>query len=267
LDRWRRRLVWDGSAGSPRSANAASSFHLIWEVPPGEWVAAEVTLDVRHAPVVAALFFWALQVSFVDRGRDGGAAHLGLQWYPPHPGATAVNWGGYHPDGRELDGSVSVLPSATGNVNTRDLAWLPGRAYRLRVCHGDQSSPPGTTAWRGEVTDTATGALVVVRELFAVGDRLAAPMVWSEVFARCDDPGVEVCWSGLRLRSASGAVHEVERVRVNYQARKEGGCATTDVQVDTIGVVQRTRAIRVTPGGSVLAVPAAPVGDPGMGER
>ena len=206
----------------------------------GDWVAAEATLEVVTAPVVDALFFWALQVSFVDRGRDGGGAHLGLQWYPPHPGSTAVNWGGYRPGGGELDGSTSALPSATANVNTRDLAWLPGRPYRLRVAPGDRPAPPGTTAWRGEVTDTVTGTVVVVRDLFAAGDRLASPMVWSEIFARCDDPEVEVRWSGLRLWSAAGAPHEVERVRVNYQTLADGGCSTTDVQVDATGVVQRS---------------------------
>jgi len=255
FDRWRQRLVWDGTAGAPRSANGASSFHLMWETPPGEWVAAEVTLEVTRPPTVAALFFWALQVGFVDQGREGGAGHLGLQWYPPHPGSTAVNWGGYHADGRELDGSVSTLPSATGNVNTRDLPWRSGRAYRLSVAHGIEPAPPGMTSWRGEVLDTMTGESVVVRDLFAFGDRLAAPMVWSEVFARCDDAGVEVRWSDLRLRPAVGLDHQVRSVRVNYQARGDGGCATTDVQVEPAGIVQRTGTTRVTALGSILAMP------------
>ena len=81
-------------------------------------------LEVTTAPQVEALYFWALQVSFTDRGRSGGGAHLGLQWYPAHPGSTAVNWGGYVPDGHELEGTTSALPSATGNVNTRDFPWI-----------------------------------------------------------------------------------------------------------------------------------------------
>jgi len=252
FERWRDRLAWKGTEGVPRSANAASSFHLGWEVPAGDWVAVEATLEVLAAPVVAALFFWALQVSFVDHGRHGGAGHLGLQWYPPHPGSTAVNWGGYGPDGRELSGSPSAVASATGNVNTRDLAWLPGRPNRLRVAHGDRAAPAGTTSWRGEVTDLVTGSVVIVRDLFAVGDRLSDPVVWSEVFARCDDPGVEVRWSNLRLWSADGEVHEVARVRVNYQTVADGGCVTTDVRVVDGGIVQATGTTRHTPPGAVV---------------
>ena len=48
---------------------------------------AEAVLEVLVAPSVAELSFWALQVGFVADGRDAGAAHLGLQWYPAHPGS------------------------------------------------------------------------------------------------------------------------------------------------------------------------------------
>lgn len=256
FERWRRRPAWDGTTGPPRSTNAASSFHLFWdEPPPGDWVAVEATVEVVSAPPVPALYFWALQASFVDRGRHGGAAHLGLQWHPAHPGSTAVNWGGYGPGGAELAGSASALPSATGNVNTRDLTWVPGRAYRLRISRGDAPAPSGTVAWRGEVLDTVTDERVVVRELFAGGDRLASPMVWSEVFARCDDPGLDVRWSGLRLEAASGSVVDAARVRVNYQTVADGGCVSSDVQADDHGVVQRTGTDRITPPGTVLVVP------------
>ena len=262
LDRWRHRPRWDGSTGPPRSGNGASSFHLFWDVPPGAWTAVEATLEVLVAPAAPALYFWALQASFVDRGRSGGAGHLGLQWYPPHPASTAVNWGGYGADGRELDGSGSPLPSATGNPNTRDLAWLVGRPYRLRIARpasgsaggavGAAQAPPGLVAWRGEVTDLVSGEAVVVRDLWAAGDRLTSPMVWSEVFARCDDPGIQVRWSDLRVGSETGAGPDVEAVRVNYQTLADGGCATTDVVVDERGVVQRTGVTRTTPPGTRL---------------
>ena len=151
-----------------------------------------------------ALYFWALQASFVDRGRDGGAGHLGLQWHPDHPGSTAVNWGGYDATGRELSGSAATLPSALDNPNTRDLAWSPGVAYRLgirRVTEAESAAggvPDGLVAWRGEVTDLSSGITTVVRDLWAAGSGLAAPVVWSEVFAACDDPAV----SGALARPA-----------------------------------------------------------------
>jgi len=117
---------WDGTEGRPRSSNAASSFHLTWLVdqPSADrpWVAAEATLEVLVAPTVPALWFWALQASFVDRGRDGGAGHLGLQWHPDHPGSTAVNWGGYDASGTELSGSAAGVASARGKPNTPALA-------------------------------------------------------------------------------------------------------------------------------------------------
>ena len=110
----RDRLRWDGTTGPPRSSNAASSFHLQWVVgaPPAgrSWVSVEAVLEVLVPPAVPALSFWALQASFADRGRHHGAGHLGLQWYPPHPDSTAVNWGGYDAGGHELSGS-SVPPA------------------------------------------------------------------------------------------------------------------------------------------------------------
>ncbi|MEJ7584420.1 MAG: hypothetical protein WKF43_10125 [Acidimicrobiales bacterium] len=130
------------------SSNRASSFHLRWGgLPPAvALVAAEATLEVVQAPAVAELYFWALQVSFTDRGRHTGGAHVGLQWHPAHPGATAVNFGGYGTTGHELDGSTSALPSATANPNTRDLDWRTGRPYRLSVVPGS-----GRGEWDGAV--------------------------------------------------------------------------------------------------------------------
>jgi hypothetical protein len=209
------------TTGFPTSSNRASSFHLLWEgVPATDEVSA--VLEVVEPPTVPHLYFWALQASFVDdRGRRVGGAHLGLQWYPPHPGSTAVNWGGYR-DGAslggsnvstELEGEASTLPSATGNPNTRDYAWRPHTPYRLRI------SGDGDGWWRGEVTDLTTGETIVVRRLYGGGTRLAGPMVWSEVFARCDDPSVTVRWSDFTPHTNS--------IRTSYQRHEDGGCANT----------------------------------------
>lgn len=260
--RWLRGLTrsarWDGTSGRPRSANGASSFHLFWEAPEGAWTGAEAVLEVVRAPVVRALYFWALQVSFVDRGRAGGGAHLGLQWHPAHPGSTAVNWGGYDDNGRELTGSASELPSETANPNTRDYAWRPGRAYRLRVDRGAQA-PGGLTAWTGSVVDLASGERTVVRDLFARGTHVGSPMVWSEVFADCDAPGVEVRWRDLRLVDAQGT-HAVEAVVVNYQRVQDGGCVTTDSEVRGDDLVQRTGVRRLRRQGERLVLGERSVG-------
>jgi hypothetical protein len=261
FERWRQRLAWDGTSGRPRSSNAASSFHLTWLVadpgPDRWWTAVEATLEVLVPPPVPALWFWALQASFVDRGREGGAGHLGLQWHPDHPGSTAVNWGGYDAAGQELDGSAATLPSALHNPNTRDLAWSAGVPYRLAIrTNPDETgaAPPGLSAWRGEVTDLVTSRTTVVRDLWGPGTALGAPVVWSEVFARCDDPPSAVRWRDLRLIDQTGQAQEVGRVRVNYQSRAEGGCATTDVSVDELGVVQTTGTERHTALGAVVPV-------------
>jgi hypothetical protein len=257
-----RRARWDGTSGRPRSSNGASSLHLGWDAPEpvadDPWVAADAVLEVRSPPEVLALYFWALQASFTDRGRHGGAGHLGLQWYPAHPGSTAVNWGGYGPDGRELDGSVSPLPSATGNPNTRDYSWSPATPYRLRIerVDPDPAEPTSTRCWRGTVTDLGTGARTIVRDLWATGEGLDGLIVWSEVFAPCDAPATEVHWSDLRLTSASGTTRPVAQVVVNYQDVADGGCVTTDTRVDGAGVAQLTGTTRTTPKAARL-----PVGD------
>jgi hypothetical protein len=244
-------------SGRPPSGNGASSFHLNWG-PVDDALGVSVVLEVLEAPSVPALYFWALQADMVGpRGRAGGA-HLGLQWYPHHPGSTAVNWGGYAAHGGELAGSDSRLPSATGNPNTRDLAWRAGRAYRLsirRVEH--QEGPSGTTRWRGAVQDLTQGDQVDVRDLYMDGDRIVGATMWSEVFARCDDPSVAVRWSTPMLHLADGDV-AVDRVQVNYQSHDAGGCANTDSAADGVGLVQRTSVERRTPQGVVLAVPGEP---------
>jgi hypothetical protein len=195
---------------------------------------------VLTAPVVPRLYFWALQVGF----SGGGAAHTGLQWLPSGRGVKAVNWGGYAANGRELDGTVSELPSLDGNPNTRLWDWSEGVAHQLRVYR----SPTGH-GWRASVDG------VVVRDLFTAGEWLVSPIVWSEVFAACDDPSVVVRWSGLRAVDRGGATVVPDAATVTYQSVGDGGCSNTDTVVDADGVSQVTSVARHTPHGAVLALP------------
>jgi hypothetical protein len=230
--------------GFPPSGNGASSFHLGWRLPSGagHLVSAAVTLEVVTPPVVEHLYFWALQVGFPG----AGAAHLGLQWNHRHPGFGAVNWGGYAGDGALLVGSESALPSTPRDPNTRDYAWEPGRAYRLRVHR------VGEAAWRGEVMDVAADGITIVRDLIAPAPFLGDPMVWSEVFARCDDPPVSVRWSEFEVVSESGDRFAPAALGVNYQSHADGGCAnTTSVLDDRGGVLQVTNTERRTPQGTM----------------
>jgi hypothetical protein len=204
-------------------------------------VEAEAVLEVVEPPTVAELHFWALQVSFAEGGRRHGGGHVGLQWHPRHPGSTAVNWGGYAAGGGELTGSVSPLPSALDNPNTRDLAWSAGRPYRLRVTQG-------TGGWTGWVDE------LPVRDLHAGGSELVDLMVWSEVFARCDDPTSAVRWSGLLARDDAGVEHRPDRLTVSYQSVVDGGCSNTDVVLapDRRSVEQRTATPRTVKPGTTL---------------
>ncbi|MDX1691731.1 MAG: hypothetical protein R3290_11980 [Acidimicrobiia bacterium] len=245
------------TSGRPASDNGASSFHLVWDLPQAPLVEVEATLEVLMLPAVRSLYFWALQVSFASQRRLKGGAHLGLQFNPRHPGSAAVNWGGYGPaeDGsRLLKGSESPLPSTPGDPNTRDFPWQVGHRYRLRVTPSPDRIDRGF-AWRGSVTDLETGEPTVVRDLHTMGDYLVAPMVWSEVFARCEAPSVPVRWSGLRAVDADGAEVSPRHVRVNYQPHAEGGCDNTSVSVDELGIVQTTRVARQVPQGALLPVP------------
>jgi hypothetical protein len=158
----------------------------------------------------------------------------------------AANWGGYHEGGSILDGTDSPLRSTTGDKNTRDLWWEPGRVYRLRI----EPAEPGW--WAGKIEDDH-GNVVEVRRLHGGGTHLELPSVWSEVFARCDDPQVAVTWSepvfeldGVR-RAPSG-------YRVNYQAVQRGGCTNTTSTVVEGGVRQLTNTQRKTPQDSLIPV-------------
>jgi hypothetical protein len=226
-------------AGRPPSSNGASSLHLIWELPDNLSLAeASVTLRVPEVPRVPRLYFWALQVSFPS----GAGAHLGLQWGADAPRRLChVNWGGYGPGGRELSGSPSELPSSFGNPNTRDYDWEAGRPYRLRIANdGD--------GWAGWVGDT------LVRHLDVPDESLVDPMVWSEVFADCDHPGVTVRWSDLTVVTRSGQQVPIRAAVARYQTRIEGGCTNTSSTVDGDAFVQTTSTPRNTAAGTRLVL-------------
>jgi len=244
---WPRRSHGAGSNGAGSSTTGperreptggVSSWHLWWTGLPTAGVAeAAVTLEVTEPPRVDRLYFWALQATFADgTGRHHGAAHLGLQWNPRHPGARAVNWGGYAqpPAGGILAGTPSALPSTPDDPNTRDYPWVPGRAYRLRIARGGQG-------WAGVVTDLADGRTTVVRELLAGGDRLRHVVVWSELFCRCDHPPVEVRWSGFEAVGLDGAPHRPDGLRVSFPPASAGDCRSTDVLVEADGRAVRQR--------------------------
>jgi hypothetical protein len=244
---WFRRIWRTGTdervTGFPTSSNRASSLHLHWDWGPSApaLVAVSAVLTVVDAPAGSAsdhLHFWALQASF----SGGGAGHVGLQHHPGHPGRTAANWGGYAGGGGgELGGTESPLPSAPGNPNTRDFVWESGRPYRLGIRRG-------ASGWAGLVDD------LVLRELHAGGDRLAGVVMWSEVFARCDDPSSAVRWSDLVGVTVAGDEVRPQAVHVNYQSVAAGGCSNTSSEPDGAGgFVQRTNTARATPQGAVLS--------------
>ena len=234
--------------GEPGSANGASSFHLSWTGIDEDLVEVSATLEVVEPPAVDRLYFWALQVSFLDGRAHRGAAHIGLQANRNHPGGRAVNWGGYAAAGGLLTGTASALPSRPDDPNTRDYPWEPGRPYRLRVFR-----VPGSLGhWRGEVTDLGSGRAAVVRDLLAGGDRMASPMVWSEVFARCEHPSVTVRWSDLSATTAAGRVMAPSGVAVSYEAHAGGGCDNTTSRRDERGVLQITNTERTVRQGSVI---------------
>ena len=121
-----------------------------------------------------------------------------------------------------------------------------------------QEAPEGLVAWRGSLTHVETGEETVVRDLYSTGTHLVRPMVWSEVFARCEQPTVVARWGNLRALDAAGREVRPGYVRVNYQSRADGGCDNTTVGVDELGVLQITSADRRVPQGAMLPVPGMP---------
>lgn len=246
-------------SGEPRSANGASSFHLIWDLPSLPLRRVAATLEVVVPPRVPRLYFWALQVSFASGPRLQGGAHLGLQWHPRYPGSTAVNFGGYGPaerGTRVLEGTTSELRGSRRNPNTRDFPWQLGHRYRLEVAPAPEA-PEGLRAWRGTVQDLDGGGVQVVRDLFTRAEYLHSPLVWSEVFARCEHPSVVVRWSDLQATAISDEELRPERVRVNYQTRADGGCDNTSVALDELGILQITAVQREVLQAAILPVPGA----------
>ena len=243
----RRRATRLRREGYPTSSNRASSFHLHW-TPRVALQEAWVTLAILEPPLVPELYFWALQVSFSDDDGVTGGAHLGLQWHPSYPGSTAVNWGGYDRSGWELVGSESELASVLGNPNTRNFEWLPEAGYRLRIF------PDRPGWWTGEVVDLARGVTTVVRRLAGGGDHLTLPVVWSEVFAQCDDPGVTALWSEPGGLTVAGEEWKPEFYTTTYQRETDGGCSNTDSRPMNGGIGQLTLASRTNPPGAQFPV-------------
>ncbi len=208
-------------------------------------------------PLSRRLYFWALQASFSSGNRMHGGAHLGLQWNARYPGGTAANWGGYAPGGSLLRGSESPLPSARRDRNTRDYPWVAGHRYRLQIARSGEA-PDGMVAWRGTVTHLESGEETRIRDLYTKGEYLVRPLVWSEVFARCEHQTAAVRWSDLRAVTAEGTELRPSYVRVNYQSRADGGCDNTTVSVDELGILQVTNAQRRIPQEAMLPVPGGP---------
>lgn len=189
-------------------------------------------VEIVSAPVVGSLYFWALQIGFARAGRSVGAGHTGLQWHPGAP-TGAVNWGGYDENGRELIGTPSSLPEVD-SPNTLAWAWHPGRPYRLSVARGP------TGGWESHVTDLGDGRRVALRELAVDATELTSPVVWTEMFARCDDAAVSARWSQLQVRQADGAAISPFALVSTFQSWAEGGCSNTESQVDGAAAVQTT---------------------------
>lgn len=261
----RPRRLSPRTTGYPTSSNSASSLHLRWDLD-GPLEVVSVSLTVTEAPSVDRLYFWAMQTDFVGPGGGAvGGAHVGLQWHPAYPGHTAVNWGGYSHGGGELDGSTSELASAAGNLNTKNYAWEPGTPYRLTVrpLLGDESpldpAPTGRLRpWRATVTDIASGIETVIRDLHVAAEAVGGVTVWSEVFARCDDPTSSVLWSEPSATRPSGETTVPIRAKVNYQSDRDGGCANTNsaaVLEPQGGIAQSTNRVRSTAQGSVIGWP------------
>jgi hypothetical protein len=97
----------------------------------------------------------------------------------------------------------------------------------------------------------------VIRELDGPGDTLGSPIVWSEIFARCDDRSVRVRWSELQAVTAGRATVAATSVRTSYQSNADGGCDNTTAVPDEGGIAQVTNTLRGTPPGTDLPLPPA----------
>ena len=253
---WVRNLTSPGVrervSGAPASANGASSFHLWWDVPYGERLtAARVTLDVTRRPDLDRLVFFALQVGFVKPG--GGAAHIGLQHNPRYPSRSAVNWGGYDPDGDHIEGTEPLLPSTQEEAGTRDFVWEGSHPYQLHV-ERVSDRDADVHLWRGTVVDLQSGYRTVVRDLISPSKYIRAPVVWVESFAPCDAPRFEAAWSNASVTTNKGDVRAISRMRADYQPHAAGGCTNTNSIVEGVSFVQRSGQLRTTKPGSTLSI-------------
>lgn len=80
-------------------------------------------------------------------------------------------------------------------------------------------------------------------------------VVWSEVFAACDDPSVVVRWSRPSILAPDGRRIRPTGYEVSYQRFEEGGCTNSNVVVTADAIEQHTGAVRtVAHGSSVPAV-------------
>lgn len=232
--------------GRPPSPNGASSFHLWWELPKVPLATVSVVLEVLTPPQAPSLAFFAIQASFWSAANHEGGAHAGLQWNPRHPGNRAANWGGYDERGSILSGTASLMPSAPDDPNTRDFGWETGARYRLTI--GPRLSGfHNPSRWPARIEGLDTGEDVVIRQLLCPGDHLRSPVVWSELFAGCDDPPIEVRWSEPQAVDPEGATLRIDRARVTYQGFDQGGCTNTTVETDPDGLVQRSGTERLVP--------------------
>ena len=244
------------TTGSPTSSNGASSMHLWWEYPGGFPPLCEVcaTLEIPDWPVTPELYFWALQVFFDDANGGVSAAHMGLQYSPAYPNNGAVNWGGYsQSDGSILSGGSLTNPSAQNNPNTMNYLWQPGRKYRYRVYESPVVNIP--KAWRAEITDLTTGVTTIIRDIYAGGTHMAAPLVWTESFGDCDDPAVCAQWSDLEgTVCGTGAIVTPNAVTAEYQTYAAGGCTNTNSELVAPGVVEQctNTSPRTTPPGTII---------------
>lgn len=188
--------------GVPEGLPSASSFYLRWFGETGNpddptdlglYTGASAKLTVPETPVMSEIYFWALQVYFYDaEGNQLAGAHTGLQWAPGHPNNRAVNWGGYSDvTESELDGTTSDMPSATDNPNTRDYEWDINTEYTFEISH------VGDGFWRATVNGETIRDLEVPDSAF-----ISTPILFSEIFAACDDPTHMVKWRDPYLYDA-----------------------------------------------------------------
>ena len=232
----------------------ASSFHVAWTLPAANYVEASVDIEVITEPTVNELYFWALQASFNDGATDVAAGHTGLQYNPSHPNNRAVNWGGYSTaTGTVLPGTTSTLPSTPNNDNTRDYQWQQGRTYRYRIFQSP--TPNNPTAWRATITDLTTMTETVIRDIYGGGTELTNIIMWSEVFAACNDPQVQVRWTNYQALTDTAQVVVPATGVVSYQPVSQGGCTNTSTTTDATGVLQTTNSVRINNTNDIINLP------------